>query len=237
MHNRLVSGDTSVEAVITDLLQEQGISRRGDARLAAEELTAPTEVILGAPPSADLPAHFEASVSEGLEQLATQYEAFPREWPLTSLEVEILGIIGLGLEGELSGPRIVSLHSPNTTVSDRGTVTAPILAETGLPTDSVSSLSIDGTKLSSEALAYYDAIVNATDRVISKSTAKELARDLHNQLNNVEVDWSNRSELRELVDDHLRSNLQSKGLANVERAPLVDSITERAEVFYDGATT
>lgn len=237
MSDRLVSGDTSVEAVITELLQEQGISRRGDARLAAEELTAPTEVIVGTPPVSDLPDHFETSVSEGLERLATQYEAFPREWSITSLEIEILGIIGLGLEGELSGPRTVSLHGSNTTARDRGPVMTPVLAETGLPTDSVSSLSIDGTKLSPEALAYYDAIVNAADRTIPEPTAKELAQDLRNQLEDVEADWSNRSELRKLVDDRLRSSLRSKGLANIQRATLVDSITERAEAFYDGAST
>lgn len=235
MSDRLISGDTSVEALITDLLQDQGICRRGDARLAAEDLTAPTEVILGAPPATELPDHFEASVSDGLERLATQYEEFPREWPITSLETEILGLIGLGLEGKLSGPRTVLPHISQT--SSHRSAIAPALAETRLPTESVSSLTIDGTELSPESLAYYDAIMDAVDRPIPEPAAMELARNLHDQLDDLEAEWSNRDELRALIDEHLRSILRSHGLANTEIEPLVEPIAERAESFYDGAST
>lgn len=236
MSDRIVSGETSVEALLTDLLHEQGIERRGDARLAAEELTAPTEVILGSPPMSDLPAHFEASVTEGLEQLATQYEAFPQKGTLASLELEVLGLIGLGLEGKLSGPRTVAPEISRGSSSNDVSAPPTAVAETGLPTDSVSSVTIGEVGLSAEDLAYYDAIMTATDRTIPEPMGRELAQELRHALERLDVDWSNRDELRTHVEEHLRSLLRTKGMADTDVEQLVGPITECAERFHSGTS-
>jgi len=176
----IIDGVPMVEEICTDILEESGIEPRGNAKAGAEELVAPQAVVLGSSPEAELPHHFKDHVGNVLHQLEAQYDEFlPTETALAEIEKQILGTIGLGLEGRLPGPQTVPRHINHAGQADPPAWAAEDLPKTSLPTDTapilVNPTSTEPSTRSTKSDAVSDGLT--LERILTTKNVIEVAKD------------------------------------------------------------
>lgn len=94
-----------VEFHVYDLLVENGLTDSDVARAFAGEMVACPQTRFASPSLRELPDLYQDSVTLTLDVLDEEGpDSFPNKHTLDELEREILGIVGLGLEGKISGP-------------------------------------------------------------------------------------------------------------------------------------
>lgn len=121
-----------VESVCTDLLIRNGITSRKDASEAVLFMLAAPEVEYQSPDFERLVEIYRDRIPERLREVENEYEAFPTDAPLETIEEQLLGVVGLGLEGEIPGP--LSAHR---WITHAGRADPPAWAADDLPATSL----------------------------------------------------------------------------------------------------
>lgn len=126
--------DSAVESICMDVLLNHGVEMQIDAFHAVCRMTTPNGTILRTPPVENLPDLFRSSISKELEVLEAQHPEFPVGKTLDQIETVLLGVVGLGLEGEISGPSSAPRHVKLAGREDPPEFAANELPKTSLPT-------------------------------------------------------------------------------------------------------